>query len=286
MFTSKVWSIAAASLLVLGFGTFDVVADIVPGTVSTDPFDSTLGTVVVAHDTIVDPINAFRTNGGFEDGHTLMRNGGLNSVSFINFDTAAPVSIIGVRLFAHDERFGCWWWIPCTFRRAMNHFKLLADLDGDAFFETTVADTAINPNYAMQPGNNATDPQFLDLTLFTGPVTAQHWRLEVTQGSDMQPYEGARLVELDAIPAPDVDGDGVLDTADQCSNTAPGAVVNANGCSIAQICPCGSTWKNHGAYVSCVAHSAETFLAAGLITWTDKDVIVSNAAKSDCGAKR
>ena len=285
MFTSRLWVIAAASLLVIGLGASEVVADIVPGTVSTDPFDSTLGTVVVADDTIVDPINVFRTTGGFENGHTLMRNGGLNSVSFINFDTAAPVSIIGVRLFAHDERFGCFFG-PCTYRRAMNHFKLLADLDGDAVFETTFVDTAINPDYSAQPGDIATDRQYLDLTLWSGPLTAQHWRLEVTQGSDLQPYEGARVVELDAIPAPDVDGDGVLDTADQCSNTPPGAVVDANGCSIAQRCPCGSTWKNHGAYVSCVAHSAETFLAAGLITWTDKDVIVSNAAKSDCGAKR
>ena len=52
-------------------------ADIVPGTVSTDPFDSTQGTVVVANDVIVDAVNAFRTAGGFEGGQTLMRNGGV-----------------------------------------------------------------------------------------------------------------------------------------------------------------------------------------------------------------
>ena len=125
-------------------------ADIVPGTVSSDPFDSTQGTVVVNDDTIIDPINAFRTSGGFEDGHTLMRNGGLNSVSFIEFDTPSPVPIIGVRLFAHNDQDGC------CLRRAMNHFTLLADTDDDSTFETTVVDVAINPVYSQQPDNNAT----------------------------------------------------------------------------------------------------------------------------------
>jgi hypothetical protein len=172
------------------------VADIVPGTVSSDPFDSTQGTVVVNDDTIIDPINAFRTSGGFEDGHTLMRNGGLGSLSFIEFDTAAPVSIVGVRLFAHND-------LPYCLRRAMNHFTLLADTDNDTVFETLVVDVDIDPNYQYQPGNIAVDLSNLDLTLFASSViTAQHWRLEVTQGSNIQPYEGARLVELDAIAAP------------------------------------------------------------------------------------
>lgn len=171
-------------------------ADCIPGTVSSDPFDSSQGTMVVNDDTIIDPINAFRTSGDFEDGHTLMRNGGLDSVSFIEFDTPSSVPIIGVRLFAAEDLF----WVP---RRAMNHFALFADTDGDGTFETTVVDAAIDPLYTNQPGNIATDPHHLDLTLLTsGIITAQHWRLEVTQGSDLQPYEGARLVELDAIPAP------------------------------------------------------------------------------------
>jgi hypothetical protein len=248
--TIKGWAIVLAAFVVFCFASGQqAVADIVPGTVSTDPFDSTQGTVVVAHDTIVDPINAFRTSGGFEDGHTLMQNGGLNSVSFITFDTASLVSIVGVRLFAHNDEKGC------CLRRAMNHFTLFADTDGDSVFETTVVDQAINPAYNSQPGNNATGVGDLDLTLSTGGViTAQHWCLEVTQGSDIQPYEGARLVELDAI-------------------------------SIDQLCPCESQWKNHGAYVSCVAHAAEDFVAQGLISEVQKDAIVSEAGASSCGKK-
>jgi hypothetical protein len=83
----------------------------------------------------------------------------------------------------------------------------------------------------------------------------------------------------------DDDNDGILDAMDQCPNTAPGDLVNDTGCSIADLCPCDNLWKNHGAYVRCVAHTSEDFVAAGLIEEMDKDIIVSNAAESECGHK-
>lgn len=81
----------------------------------------------------------------------------------------------------------------------------------------------------------------------------------------------------------DDDNDGVLDGADACPNTPPGSVVDATGCAIAQICPCVNNWKNHGAYVSCVAHAANAFVAAGLLTPAQKSAVVSAAAQSSCG---
>jgi len=84
----------------------------------------------------------------------------------------------------------------------------------------------------------------------------------------------------------DADGDNVIDSADACLGTATGAIVNASGCSIAQVCPCDSTWKNHGAYVSCTTHAAGNFLTAGLITGEDMGIIVSDAAQSSCGVKK
>ena len=83
----------------------------------------------------------------------------------------------------------------------------------------------------------------------------------------------------------DDDGDGVLDAGDQCPNTATGEVVNQAGCSIDDLCPCANEWKNHGAYVSCVAHAAEDFVDGGLITEAEKDATVSEAGQSDCGHK-
>lgn len=88
----------------------------------------------------------------------------------------------------------------------------------------------------------------------------------------------------------DDDNDGVLDAGDQCMPTPAGEVVNADGCAIGQLCPCAhpdgsDRWKNHGAYVSCVAHTAEDFVAGGLITDTEKGAIVSAAGESTCGHK-
>ena len=77
---------------------------------------------------------------------------------------------------------------------------------------------------------------------------------------------------------------------DLCSDTALGAVVNSDGCSIDQLAPCdgpasGGSWRNHGEYVSTVAHVAEDFIAQGLISQDEKDAIVSAAARSKCGSK-
>jgi len=88
----------------------------------------------------------------------------------------------------------------------------------------------------------------------------------------------------------DEDADGVPDSSDLCPDTTPGDVVNSNGCSIDQLVPCngpasGGTWKNHGQYVSSVAHAAADFLAQGLISQDEKDAIVAAAAQSKCGAK-
>jgi len=88
----------------------------------------------------------------------------------------------------------------------------------------------------------------------------------------------------------DQDGDGVADSLDHCPGTPPGAIVNAEGCSIDQLAPCsgpasGGAWKNHGAYVATIAQSAEDFLEAGLISEEEAEAIVSAAAQSQCGFK-
>jgi hypothetical protein len=85
------------------------------------------------------------------------------------------------------------------------------------------------------------------------------------------------------LPGDDSDGDGVNDDVDLCANTPVGDVVNADGCSISQICNPEAVWKNHGGYVSCVAHTANSFVALGLITEEEKGVIVSTAAQTSIG---
>ena len=84
----------------------------------------------------------------------------------------------------------------------------------------------------------------------------------------------------------DVDGDSVNDADDACLNTPIGALVNNTGCAIAQLSPCDGNWKNHGAYVKSVAHTANDFRDAGLISDSEHGAIVSAAAQSSCGSKK
>src|SRR5439155_10716781 len=64
----------------------------------------------------------------------------------------------------------------------------------------------------------------------------------------------------------DQDNDGVPDSQDQCPDTAPGSIVNSDGCSIDQLVPCDGPWKNHGQFVSTMAHVTKEFEREGLIT--------------------
>lgn len=81
----------------------------------------------------------------------------------------------------------------------------------------------------------------------------------------------------------DSDGDGVLDADDGCDGTAPGDVVDANGCSITQYCPCDGEYKNHGQYMKCIVQISKAFLGFGLITKAEQSAVVSAAAQSGCG---
>jgi hypothetical protein len=59
---------------------------------------------------------------------------------------------------------------------------------------------------------------------------------------------------------------------------------------IDELVPCsgptsGGTWKNHGQYVSSVAHAAQDLAKLGCLSQQGIGQIVSNAARSDCGKK-
>jgi hypothetical protein len=83
----------------------------------------------------------------------------------------------------------------------------------------------------------------------------------------------------------DNDGDGVPNDRDQCPNTPANAVVNAQGCSIAQLCPCEGPWQNHSEYLQCVMERASDFFDQGLIDENERKQITRAAAKSDCGKR-
>ena len=85
----------------------------------------------------------------------------------------------------------------------------------------------------------------------------------------------------------DNDNDGVANASDACPATPPGSLVDPSGCSVEERCPCDSTsWNNHGQYVSCVSGVAESLLALGVITGSEKSAMVSAAGRSACGKKK
>jgi hypothetical protein len=86
------------------------------------------------------------------------------------------------------------------------------------------------------------------------------------------------------LPA-DSDGDGVPDERDQCPNTALGAVVDANGCSIAQLCPCDGNWRSHGEYLRGMIRVTARFQRERLITALERRAILRETVRSDCGKR-
>ena len=84
----------------------------------------------------------------------------------------------------------------------------------------------------------------------------------------------------------DVDGDGVSDTADLCLSTPLGLLTGSDGCSgvqhVERVVGACSDYRNHGGYVSAVAHAANEARDNGLLTGREKAALVRAAAKIAC----
>jgi hypothetical protein len=135
---------------------------------------------------------------------------------------------------------------------------------------STVGNTGLSFSANNPPQN--TDPTF---------PPGSNWSVVTAGPEDRGPLQ----FQIEGTPVEDLDGDGISDDIDTCPETPAGAVVNAEGCAIVQLCPCEDAWKNHGAYVKCVVQAAEDFVVEGLLTEAEKDAIVSEAARSSCGRK-
>jgi uncharacterized repeat protein (TIGR03803 family) len=60
--------------------------------------------------------------------------------------------------------------------------------------------------------------------------------------------------------------------------------------TIEELVPCagpatGGSWKNHGQYLAAFTAAADSFLEAGLITAEERDAVVGEAVRSDCGKR-
>ncbi len=90
------------------------------------------------------------------------------------------------------------------------------------------------------------------------------------------------LVRLGRETPGDCDGDGVPDVADRCPGTSFGNVTDAQGCGLAQACPCDAAWPALTHYIACVESNSARFLAAGTITVAQREAILHAAFEADC----
>ena len=88
----------------------------------------------------------------------------------------------------------------------------------------------------------------------------------------------------------DGDGDGVDDPFDLCPDSPAGTPTDADGCSVAQLCPCegrdDTAWRNHGHYLVCVIRAAVQVGRHNDLTRRELRHLVPAAARSACGQRQ
>ena len=111
---------------------------------------------------------------------------------------------------------------------------------------------------------------------------------------------GLAIISTTVPASTDRDGDGIFDAEDSCSesvftdtviiegceecDSGVRNVVFKNGCTMSDlIAQCAVGKKNHGQFVSCVAHLTNEWKSAGFISGAEKGAIQSCAAKSNKG---
>lgn len=198
--------------------------------------------------------------------------------SWINFD---PSPFVGLNSTT-DYRIT--FYVPSDFSDPHMEFIIKADnyatvsINGTFITgfagESTGAAGDLVLSQALLPGVNEITLELIDW----GGWVGINYRIDLTMVSSEPPTILPPSINSDS------DGDGVDNDSDLCPDTEQ-AVIDDQGCSIAQYCPENIVYQNHGKYVSCVAKITKIFVEKGLITEAEKGAIVSAAAKSDVGKK-
>jgi hypothetical protein len=112
----------------------------------------------------------------------------------------------------------------------------------------------------------------LDIVGFVDPTTSA-----LVDGliSDENGTRNATLRAVLRETCIDVDADTICDEVDTCIGDEVACPPDP--------CPCDADWKNHGEYVSCVAHYTTDLVQAGQLTHQERASIVSAAGQSSCG---
>ena len=169
---------------------------------------------------------------------------------------------------------------------------LLADTDNDGLSDSAELLAGTSPLISDSDNDGLSDGD--EVALGTDPLNAD------TDGDGISDAD-----ELAAGLNPnnsDTDGDGVSDGSDQENKPVSGNLMiggqdsgvadrnNSDGVALSTLieattASCQGAARNHGAYVSCMAHFHESLVAEGLISDAEKDRLQSLAGRSSVGKK-
>jgi len=150
------------------------------------------------------------------------------------------------------------------------NYDVYMSLDPDTNF-TLIASVSVEGTYCI------------DLCK-TGVVSGQY--VKIVQSQDVPGFDSA--VECDSTWGADIDAIGILNN-DVCGSIPE--ICEHVGEQVDMVCPPDATYRNHGEYVSCVAHAATELLRHFEECFTDEEMeevhgcIVSQRAKTDIGKK-
>jgi len=177
------------------------------------------------------------------------------------------------------------------------HYKV-RNLGSDAVFNLVASSSlgsiiSVSPtSVSLNHGNTANVSVDVVVPLGTLPGSAVSVTLVASRAGDPDSLNSATVPA--SVGNPDSDGDGVPDDEDSCpsSNLTPTVIIDgcntgvtnivfANGCSIFdKISAIAATSRNHGQFVSGVAHLTSEFVRTNQISGTEKGRIDSCAARA------
>lgn len=176
---------------------------------------------------------------------------------------------------------------PTVDQQAVREQQIL-DPDGsyeDAYLAALQASGALPP-----PGQPLTQAGLFQMSTSTGlNVVNDTWTFTPEDPvHELGPAADPPPDPLPPEPPPPDRNTDPLPPIDLCPGDSGTDPVNDDGCSIAQICPCGADslgrpWPGPGNYLACVTATAFEFEAAGFLAPGEAAPIIAAAEASECG---
>ncbi len=204
---------------------------------------------------------------------------------------------------------------PFTIEPGTGSEPVDVDTDGDGLLDSVEATLGTDPNNSDTDGDGINDGD--EVTLGTNPLNADSDGDGINDGDESlygtSPTnadsdgdglnDGAEILAGTDPLNPDTDGDGTIDGADSIPLSDMSATVSVNGINsgvtnrvispgitladhmTSASAACADGAKNHGAYVSCMAHMLNGLKKNGVINGNEKGALQSAAAQSSIGKK-